>query len=120
MKCTSRCGFPGRFFWRSFWPVAAEAETTRRLASPDRPEAFIASNGLILLGIFKAARALGLARGAGPARTDDVAIAGFDNETWTDLVGSGRRHQRGGTEDQPGSDEHRRRASAGRAAHSSN
>ena len=68
---------------------AAEAETTRRLASPDRPEAFIASNGLILLGIFKAARALGLARGAGPARTDDVAIAGFDNETWTDLVGSG-------------------------------
>jgi LacI family fructose operon transcriptional repressor len=62
---------------------AAEAEAARWLRGPDRPDALVGSNGLVLLGIVKAIRAAGL------AMPDDVAVAGFDNETWTELVGPG-------------------------------
>jgi LacI family fructose operon transcriptional repressor len=62
---------------------AAATEAARWLAAPDRPEAMIASNGLILLGLYKTARALGLAvPGA-------LALAGFDAELWTEIVGPG-------------------------------
>lgn len=62
---------------------AAGAEIVRLLARADRPEAVIASNGLILLGIVKALKSAGL------AMPRDLAVAGFDNEVWTDLVGTG-------------------------------
>ncbi|WP_442865496.1 substrate-binding domain-containing protein [Acidocella sp. MX-AZ03] len=47
------------------------------------PEAVIASNGLLLMGVVRALRA------AGKSMPDDLAVAGFDNESWTDLIGPG-------------------------------
>lgn len=62
---------------------AAEEEITKWLSEPDRPEALIASNGVILLGMVKAIRKARL------SIPDDLAISGFDNEIWTELVGPG-------------------------------
>lgn len=67
-------------------PPSAEAALERLVAllgAPDRPDAVICSNGLILLGAVKALRRLGL------EMPRDVAVAGFDNEMWTELVGPG-------------------------------
>ncbi|WP_334175456.1 LacI family DNA-binding transcriptional regulator [Pseudoxanthobacter sp.] len=68
--------------------IAPDAEAASRalyelMVAHDRPDAVIASNGLILLGIVKALKSLGLTMPA------DIAVAGFDNEIWTDLVGPG-------------------------------
>ena len=63
--------------------AAAEAEAARWLGEADRPEALVLSNGLILMGAVRAARGLGL------AIPGDLALAGFDNEPWTDLVEPG-------------------------------
>ena len=68
--------------------IAPDAEAASRalyelMVAQDRPDAVIASNGLILLGIVKALKSLGLSMPA------DIAVAGFDNEIWTDLVGPG-------------------------------
>ncbi|MEA1831622.1 LacI family DNA-binding transcriptional regulator [Methylobacterium durans] len=63
--------------------AAAEAESVRWLAEGDRPEALIVSNGLMLMGAVRAARALALAV---PGR---LALAGFDNEPWTELLDPG-------------------------------
>lgn len=70
---------------RSVAPNAAVAmeEAARWLREPDRPEALILSNGLILMGAVRAARALGL------ALPHDLALAGFDNEPWTELAEPG-------------------------------
>lgn len=62
---------------------AAEAELGRRLAEGGRPDAIVVSNGLMLLGLYR-----GLKR-AGLETPRDLAIAGFDNETWMELVGPG-------------------------------
>jgi LacI family fructose operon transcriptional repressor len=62
---------------------AAEAELTRRLAAGERPDAAMASNGLMLLGLYRGVRRAGL------ETPRDIAIAGFDNEIWTELVGPG-------------------------------
>jgi LacI family fructose operon transcriptional repressor len=62
---------------------AAEAEVKAWFGEADRPDALIASNGLLLQG---ALRALMQARLSIP---EDVALAGFDNDTWTGLVGKG-------------------------------
>ncbi|MDR3376001.1 MAG: LacI family DNA-binding transcriptional regulator [Ancalomicrobiaceae bacterium] len=63
--------------------AGAATELARWLGEPDHPRAFIASNGLLLLGMVKAVRAAGLSIPA------DVTLAGFDNELWTELIGSG-------------------------------
>jgi len=62
---------------------AADAEMTRRLAAGERPDAAMASNGLMLLGLYRGVRRAGL------ETPRDIAVAGFDNEPWTELVGSG-------------------------------
>jgi LacI family fructose operon transcriptional repressor len=62
---------------------AATAEVQAWLAQPERPEALVASNSLLLMGALKAAR------GAGLRIPQDLALAGFDNESWTDLVEPG-------------------------------
>jgi len=62
---------------------AAEAELTRRLAAGERPDAVTASNGQMLLGLYRGVRRAGL------ETPRDIAIAGFDNEIWTELVGPG-------------------------------
>ena len=62
---------------------AAEKEVTNWFNSPQMPEAVIASNGLFLMGVVRAMQAT---RKTIP---QDLAVAGFDNESWTELVGSG-------------------------------
>ena len=62
---------------------AAETEVGQWLARGTEPEAVIASNGLLLMGVVRALRA------AGKTTPDDLAIAGFDNESWTELIGPG-------------------------------
>lgn len=66
---------------------AAEVEIRRLVVDAAdrsaRPDAVIASNGLLLMGIVRAARAAGL------VIPGDLAVAGFDNERWTELVGPG-------------------------------
>jgi LacI family fructose operon transcriptional repressor len=63
--------------------AAAMAETNAWLAGPDRPQALIVSNGLFLEGVVKAVRAAGL------SIPGDLGLAGFDDETWTQLVEPG-------------------------------
>lgn len=62
---------------------AAEQEVAGWLNNPQKPEAVIASNGLFLMGVVRAMQA------AGKTIPHDLAVAGFDNESWTELVGSG-------------------------------
>lgn len=62
---------------------AAAESLAKLLAVADRPDAIICSNSLILLGAVKALRRAGL------EMPRDIALAGFDNETWTELVGPG-------------------------------
>jgi LacI family fructose operon transcriptional repressor len=62
--------------------AAAETEVAAWLAGT-APEAVIASNGLLLMGVVRALRA------AGKTMPKDLAVAGFDNESWTELVGPG-------------------------------
>lgn len=66
---------------------AAEEAVVGWMAEADRPEAFpeafVVSNSLFLMGVVKAARRLGL------PIPDGLAVAGFDNEPWTELVGPG-------------------------------
>lgn len=67
-------------------PPTAEAAATAlaaRLREDSPPDAWIASNSLILLGLLTALRDAGL------RVPEDVAVAGFDNEAWTGLVGPG-------------------------------
>ncbi|MBH1634956.1 LacI family DNA-binding transcriptional regulator [Stenotrophomonas maltophilia] len=68
--------------YREVEPTAEAAiETVEQwLAAPSRPEALVTSNSLLLMGALKAAR------GAGLAIPDALALAGFDNERWTELV----------------------------------
>ena len=63
--------------------AAAQAEVTAWFTSNDAPQAVIASNGLLLLGIVRAMRE------TGRRIPEHLAVAGFDNETWTELVGPG-------------------------------
>ncbi|MBW4049306.1 MAG: substrate-binding domain-containing protein [Proteobacteria bacterium] len=71
----------------AFVPPQIEAAQTEvrhlLLERSERPQALVASNGLLLMGVVRAARAAGL------AIPEDVAVAGFDNESWTELVGPG-------------------------------
>jgi LacI family transcriptional regulator, fructose operon transcriptional repressor len=55
----------------------------RRLSTAERPDAVLVSNGLLLLGLYRGVRRTGL------ETPRDIAIAGFDNEFWTEIVGSG-------------------------------
>ena len=62
---------------------AAIATVEQWLTSPSRPDALVASNSLLLMGALKAARSAGL------AIPGELALAGFDNERWTELVEPG-------------------------------
>ncbi|WP_343528572.1 LacI family DNA-binding transcriptional regulator [Sphingomonas sp.] len=53
------------------------------LGRPDRPQALVASNGVTLLAVLRALHRHGL------SVPDDIALAGFDNEGWMDIVGTG-------------------------------
>lgn len=62
---------------------AVGARIDELLAAPERPDALVASNGVMLLEIVRALIAAGL------NIPDDIGLAGFDNEPWTELVGGG-------------------------------
>ncbi|BEV70806.1 substrate-binding domain-containing protein [Paludibacterium sp. THUN1379] len=53
------------------------------LQAPERPDALIASNGLLLLGAMQAVHATGL------KMPQQIGLAGFDNDLWTGLVDDG-------------------------------
>ncbi|AHJ62181.1 Transcriptional repressor [Granulibacter bethesdensis] len=53
------------------------------LSSPHPPEALLVSNSLTLMGVTRAARSLGL------SIPQQLGLAGFDNDHWTELVGPG-------------------------------
>lgn len=68
--------------------VAPTAEAARLaaldwLAEEGAPDALVISNGLLLLGAMRAVRALGL------ELPRQLALAGFDNDSWTELAGPG-------------------------------
>ncbi len=62
---------------------AAERVVTDLLSAPVRPDALVASNGVMLLTVLRALRNLNL---EAPA---DIALAGFDNNDWMEFVGGG-------------------------------
>ncbi|MBV8048475.1 MAG: LacI family DNA-binding transcriptional regulator [Paludibacterium sp.] len=66
-------------------PSTEAASTAVRawLAEPDWPDALVVSNGLLLLGAVHALTEAGL------SIPGDMALAGFDNDVWTGLVGHG-------------------------------
>ncbi|CAI9405432.1 HTH-type transcriptional regulator KdgR [Pleomorphomonas sp. T1.2MG-36] len=83
ISTTASLGLSSEAFFVAPNADAAEREILKVFSRPDRPDGVIASSNLMLLGVVKAMRRLDL-------RTpDDVAIAGFDNETWSELVGPG-------------------------------
>ena len=62
---------------------AARAATLELLATDERPQALLATNGLLLLGAAQALQQRGLRVPA------DIALAGFDNNDWTALLPPG-------------------------------
>lgn len=85
VSALQRHGLPARAAF-----VDPNAETALRhvcaclSGAPDEwPDAVIASNGLLLLGAYRALRARDLTPGA------QIALAGFDNDAWTELVSPG-------------------------------
>lgn len=62
---------------------AARAAAAEWLKRPPLPDALVASNGLILLGLTEALQAAGL------RFPDQIALAGFDDLPWTRLVEPG-------------------------------
>ncbi|CCA90645.1 LacI family DNA-binding transcriptional regulator [Novosphingobium sp. PP1Y] len=64
-------------------PQAAAQAIADLLDSNKRPDALIASNGVMLLNILRALRDLGL------EVPRDIALAGFDNNDWMEFVGGG-------------------------------
>jgi LacI family fructose operon transcriptional repressor len=86
VQALGRFGLAGEALLVSPNAEAAEAEIAGRLAGAGpsgRPDAILCSNSLILLGLVRAIKSAGL------VSPGDVAVAGFDNEPWTELVGSG-------------------------------
>lgn len=83
----ARHGLPARERFVLPQVEAAEAGFAALLAEGPAadaiPEAIIVSNSLLLMGLLRAVRAAGL------RIPDDIALAGFDNEPWTDLVEPG-------------------------------
>ena len=61
----------------------AEQAVAHWLTESARPDALIASNGLLLMGLVRAVRRAGL------SIPQDIAVAGFDNESWTEIVEPG-------------------------------
>ncbi|MCW3481970.1 LacI family transcriptional regulator [Neisseriaceae bacterium JH1-16] len=72
---------PARFVAPS--AAAAEQALGLWLRDADRPDALVVSNGLFLLGVLRAVKHAEL------AVPGELAIAGFDNDDWTDLAGPG-------------------------------
>ncbi|WP_313808754.1 LacI family DNA-binding transcriptional regulator [Sphingobium sp.] len=64
-------------------PGEAERRVTELLGRADPPSALIASNGVMLMAVMRAVHE------TGRSVPRDVALAGFDNDDWMELVGGG-------------------------------
>jgi LacI family fructose operon transcriptional repressor len=64
-------------------PGEAEHAVADLLLRPTRPDALVASNGVMLVTILRALRSLDL------DVPGDIALAGFDNNDWMEFVGDG-------------------------------
>ncbi|MDF0488525.1 LacI family DNA-binding transcriptional regulator [Sphingomonas sp. H39-1-10] len=62
---------------------AAERVVAELLQGAKRPDALVASNGVMVLTVLRALRTLGL------DVPRDIALAGFDNNDWMEFVGEG-------------------------------
>lgn len=62
---------------------AAEQVIGQLLSRAERPDAVVASNGVMLVNVLRALRDLGL------EVPRDIALAGFDNNDWMEFVGGG-------------------------------
>ncbi|WP_046158433.1 LacI family DNA-binding transcriptional regulator [Chromobacterium vaccinii] len=82
-EAMERAGLPAAARFVAPSAEAAQAEAAKWLGDAGAPEALIASNGLLLLGVVKAVREAGVAV---PGR---LALAGFDNDSWTELADPG-------------------------------
>ncbi len=78
-----RLGLPPRSTFVPPQALAAEEAVAHWLRETARPDALIASNGLLLMGLVRAVRHAGL------QIARDIAVAGFDNESWTEIVEPG-------------------------------
>ena len=78
-----RLGLPPRSTFVPPQALAAEEAVAHWLRETARPDALIASNGLLLMGLVRAVRQAGL------QIARDIALAGFDNESWTEIVEPG-------------------------------
>ncbi|QEL55802.1 LacI family DNA-binding transcriptional regulator [Chromobacterium paludis] len=83
VEAMQRAGLPAPARFVAPSAAAAQTSVAAWLAEADAPEALIASNGLLLLGAAKAVRA------AGFAVPERLALAGFDNDSWTELTEPG-------------------------------
>ena len=64
-------------------PGEAARSVSALLSRPARPQALVASNGVMLMAVLRAVRALGL------AVPEDIALTGFDQEDWMEFVAGG-------------------------------
>ena len=82
-RAMARHGLPAAARFVPARTAPAEAAQAALAGPGPRPEALLAANSLLLMGALRAARTAGLAIPA------DIALAGFDNEPWTELVEPG-------------------------------
>ena len=61
----------------------AERAVAELMASQSRPDALVASNGVMLITVLRALRSLNM------TVPGDIALAGFDNNDWMEFVGGG-------------------------------
>ncbi|POZ61566.1 LacI family DNA-binding transcriptional regulator [Chromobacterium alticapitis] len=83
VEALGKAGLPAAARFVAPSAAAAQAAVAAWMVEEGAPEALIASNGLLLLGAVKAVRAAGIAV---PER---LALAGFDNDSWTELAEPG-------------------------------
>lgn len=83
VAATSRYGLEAETVQVAPDAALAANEVARRVGRANMPDAIVASNNMILLGVVQGLHRLHL------DMPGDVAVAGFDNEPWTALVGPG-------------------------------
>jgi LacI family transcriptional regulator len=79
-RTTRRLGLQGRTLYAPLSVEAVQRAATRMLARPDRPTAVVTNSDYTALGVYKAARELGLRVGT------DVSVVGHDDLPTSELL----------------------------------
>jgi len=82
-RATAKLGMAAEAVSVAHRPGEAAQRVRELLTQDKRPEALLASNGVMLMAVLRAILGLGL------QVPGDVALAGFDNEDWMELVAGG-------------------------------